>query len=210
MEKINLSKDYVIEDDIVRKHSTLKIYSTFMESYNKELNKSKKEINKVLSRYDISYIFIGGIARNEYTSPRTTEDIDILVAKEDMKKVKDISIGYMRDITGNGKMFNFHNNDNKVKLEILYSGEYAGDPRGIEYLDPDIISEMHQDGLKYITLKDLIRYKLSAGIYGNRYKDFGDIQDLIKTNKLSFNYANKFREDLKEKYQQIWKETELQ
>ena len=49
-------------------------------------------------------------------------------------------------------------------------------------------------------------YKLSSGMYGNRYKDFDDIQQLILRNKLKRDYADSFREDLREKYAQLFDE----
>jgi len=92
----------------------------------------------------------------------------------------------------------------KTLLDILYTGEMAGNKDGIAYRDLDEISH-EVDGQPFITLQNLIEYKLSSGMYGhNRYKDFDDIIELIKINKLTKGYANKFRKDLRNRYAELW------
>ena len=47
---------------------------------------------------------------------------------------------------------------------------------------------------------------MCAGLYGKvRLKDFGDIQQLIHINKLPLNFADEFRDDIKNKYIELWK-----
>jgi len=182
--------------------------SRFMESFIKDLEQAKQAIVKLFDEYDINFCFIGGVARNEYGSPRTTEDIDILVDGSDKEKVKQLPIGFIRDLSnGRGRVFSLH--DPKTKVEVLYSGEdFAGNKEGVAYLPPNVISNKEH----MIYLSDFVYYKLSAGLYGKRYKDYADIQDVIRINRLSLTYAkdNNFREDLVALYIDLWKETYLQ
>lgn len=177
------------------------IKSTLLESFIKDSEKAKKAIVSLLKDNNIEFVFIGGLARNHYASIRTTDDIDILVAKKDKDKVKNLPIGYIKNLSGDtARVFKLH--DPEIKIEILYSGDYAGNKDGIIYKEPHLISNGD-----IISLKNLIEYKLSSGLYGKRFKDYGDIQDLIKQNNLKKNFANSFREDLKKLYLELWEAT---
>ncbi len=173
----------------------------FFESYQKELKDTLVKIQKLFKKYDIDFCFIGGIAVNQYGHQRSTDDIDILVNRGDLEKIKNIPIGYMRDISGNGKVFNFHDPD--VRIEILYSGENAGDIRGPKYSDPVSISDSNTN---FIELKYLVFYKVASGLYGERYQDWGDVQNLIQKHNLPLDYLNEFLayDDIVEKYRKIW------
>lgn len=180
------------------------VESHFMESFIQDLKKSVISLTKLLKDYGINFTIIGGGARNEYGPNRITEDVDILVDIKDKDKMLDLPIGFIRDKSnGRGKVYSLH--EPQTKVEVIYTGEKAGDKRGITYIDPSKVSEEHY-GVPFLTLKSLIEYKLSSGIYGKRMKDFGDIQDLISYNSLPKEYAinNNFRSDLANKYEEIW------
>lgn len=178
-----------------------KMYN-FHEQYQKDLKNTLLKIQKLFKQYDIDFCFIGGVAVNQYGHQRSTDDIDILVDKSDKDKIQNIPIGYMRDVTGNGKVFNFHDPD--IRIEILYSGENAGDDRGPKYLNPVSLSNQNNN---LIELKYLIFYKVASGLYGERYQDWGDVQNLIKKHSLPLDYLNSFSvyDDIVEQYRQIWK-----
>lgn len=176
----------------------------FMESYQKDLEKTLEKIKKLFDQYDIDFCFIGGIAVNYYGHQRTTDDVDLLVDRHDKEKIQKIPIGFMRDITGNGKIFNFHNPS--TRLEILYSGEHAGNKDGPEYVDPALVKKDD----RFINLKFLVFYKVASGFYGKRYQDWGDVQNLIKKNALQKDFLDKF--DIQypmvvKKYKEIWSES---
>jgi len=48
---------------------------------------------------DIRFIFIGGVARNKYGYYKTTEDIDILVNKDDRDKMSKLPIGVIKELS---------------------------------------------------------------------------------------------------------------
>lgn len=176
-----------------------KYQSFYMESFIKDLKKAIKALTDLLKEYNINFTIIGGAARSEYKVRKITEDIDIVVSKKDKDKMKKIPIGLMRDVSkGRAKVFHLH--QPKTKVEVIYEGEISGDGiTGLVYISPEKISELHND-IPFITLKNLVMYKLSAG----RLKDFADVQELIKANKLKRDYADKFREDLKDTYIELF------
>jgi hypothetical protein len=167
------------------------------------LNLSIKKIVDIFKEHDISFCIIGGAARFKYKVNKMTDDVAILVDKKDKDKIKNIPIGYLRDVSsGRAKVFNLH--VPQTKVEVIYSDEVSGDGiHGLKYPLPTRISKNIGD-VPYINLIALIQFKLSAGIYGNRLKDFSDIVDLICANNLSRNYAKNFRKDLTPKYEELW------
>lgn len=176
--------------------------NSFLEGYIKDLETTKQKIRSLLDSYNIPFVFIGGVARNEYARARTTSDVDILVSSKDRQKMLNLPIGYIKCLTkDSGKRFVLH--EPKTEVEVMYSGEKAGNNKGIEFPEPTKID----NGKNVMTLKSLIEFKLCSGLLAKRYKDYGDIQDLIKENKLPKNYAKNFRGDLKELYEQLWENT---
>lgn len=177
-----------------------------METYVKDLWNSLQSIANILIDNNIHFIFIGGAARNQYKYTKTTEDVDLLVSKIDKEKMLNLPIGFIKELSNKrGKRFKLH--DPETQIDVIYSGEMAGsDKSNIPYEEPQKISTKIK-GLPFITLQELVRYKLASGIYGqSRYKDFDDIIELIKRNKLSQEYANKFESILKKKYIELWNE----
>jgi hypothetical protein len=187
--------------------ATSYIDSYFMEFYIKNLKHSMLSLTKVLFDKGINFTFIGGAVRNLYGSHRTTEDLDILVNREDKEKMQNLPIGYIRDISSDrAKVFTL--NSPKTKVEVIYSGERAGNELGIVYTDIRNISTKI-NGIPSLTLEAFVHYKLSSGLYGKRYKDYADIQDVIQKQNLSKTYAqdNGFREDLVQLYEKLWEES---
>lgn len=184
-----------------KRYQKFNFRSHFMETFLQDLNQSMRNITALLKKNNIRFCFIGGAILSKYNYDVTTRDIDILVDKNDKSKFKKLENEYYispQSINGPLEWIR-----PKVDLDVMYSGNYAGNNQGIKYEDPDKISHK-QDNLPILDLKYLIQYKLSSGIYDNRFKDFGHIQELIKLNSLPENYADDFREDLKNKYIEIW------
>lgn len=180
------------------------VFSLFMESYASSLNNTLRAITKLLGSYEVSFVFIRGVARNQYSSIRMTEDIDILVDSKDRKKLSEIPIGFMRDKTGNQRVFYFHSPP--AIVETVFSGEKAGSSKGIPYLSPVKVVEKIE-GLPFVSLYHLVRYKISSGMYASRYNDYGDVQDLIVSNSLPKEYLQSEREDIKTMYEKLWYDT---
>lgn len=180
--------------------------SQFMESFIRELWVSLLNLNKILKSKNINYTVIGGAARNQYGINRITEDIDILVDIKDKNKMMELPIGFIRDVSNKkAKVFSLH--QPKTKIEVIYTGEEAGSKGSkVFYIDPKSVSHKIK-GIPFLTLESLIKYKLGSGLYGKgRLKDFADVMDLIQVNKLSISFADSFREDLRNKYVELWNE----
>jgi len=178
--------------------------SQFMETYISELWVALKAIATLLKSNGIRFTIIGGAARNQYGYSKITEDVDLLIDRDDKEKMLNLPIGFIRELSHKrGKVFSFHNP--KTKVEVIYTGEISGDGvNGLKYVDPAKVSN-NIKGIPFLALKYLIMYKLSSGIYGKaRFKDFDDVYELIRINKLPENYAKDFRKDLYNKYIELW------
>jgi len=178
--------------------------SEFMESFLDDLNQAMRNIAALLKKNKINFCFIGGAILSKYGYKVTTEDIDILIDKKDKSKFKRLENEYYiapQSINGPLEWLR-----PQTDLDAMYSGNFAGSPEGIKYDAPNEISHLDHN-LPIINLKELIKYKLSSGLYGNRYKDYGHIQGLIKLNNLPQDYAEDFREDLKQLYIKLWNKT---
>jgi hypothetical protein len=159
-------------------------------------------ISKLFKDNDIEYCLIGGASLPSYKLNRATEDVDFLIFSSDRKKIEELIGIYFKLAFPNSTRKLIHN-DSKVIVEFLFSGEETGGLGGIKFENPNRVSKQ-KDGINIITLEKLIEYKLSSGIYGKRLKDFGDVQELIKLNNLPIEFANSFRQDIKNKYIEIW------
>jgi len=180
-----------------------------MEMINNKLKLEIPKICKVFEQFDIDYCLIGGASLPTYNLNRATEDVDFLVFVNDKQKLESLIGVYFKPQFPNSKR-NLIWNDGKILVEFLYSGEVSGATGGLEFKKPSDLSEK-TDGMKIITLPNLIQYKLSSGMYGRRTKDLSDVEELIKLNNLSNNYCetNNFREDFKQKWQECWLNAEF-
>jgi hypothetical protein len=177
--------------------------SLFMETFLDQFEKAKQEIVKLLTSEDIDFCFIGGMARNFYNDPRTTEDIDILVDIGDRDKMANLPIGYIRELSnGRLRVYSLHNP--KTFIEVLYTGDVSGDVGGLIFPTPKSISKNHM-----ITFENFLMYKISSGVYGKRMKDLADVQDSIRKYFLpeTFGKDNGWPEDIIEEYKKIWRNT---
>ena len=179
--------------------------STFMESFIKDRQNTMNLITQVLKNKDIDFCFIGGAVLPDYHYERMTSDIDILISYKDKEKFLTLIGSYFKRKFKNIQKSLFWNNP-KTEIDIIFSREKAGDiNKGIPYKEPKELSKM-KHSVPILTLKNIVQYKLCAGLYGKvRLKDFSDIQQLIHINKLPIDFADKFRDDIKNKYIELWK-----
>ena len=54
-----------------------------------KVEKDFRDFIALLNRHNVHYLIIGGFAYSFYAEPRYTKDIDILIKREDLEKVRD-------------------------------------------------------------------------------------------------------------------------
>lgn len=135
----------------------------------------------------IEYVVIGGLALTAHNYPRQTVDVDVVLTRSDYDTFKRQceDAGFARPAHPARR---FINPESEVAIDVLIAGELAGrrsKNKSIRFPDP-AQAEMHGD-LRTVSLAQLIELKLVTW----RYKDWGDVVELIRRNNLAQDFAEK-------------------
>ncbi|MDQ2732666.1 MAG: nucleotidyltransferase family protein [Armatimonadota bacterium] len=158
-----------------------------------------------LEELSIPYAVIGGMALFHHGFRRFTEDVDILVTKDNLKIIHERleGLGYLPPFA-NSK----HLRDTTfgVKIEFLTTGEYPGDGKRkpVSFPDPKTVS-FDADGVRYINLEKLVELKLASGMTNaGRLRDLSDVMQLIKALDLAIDFAGQLDPYVRDKYRELW------
>jgi len=159
-----------------------------------------RELAKRLDGAGIPYVVIGGLALNVYNYPRQTIDVDVVVTGADYQRFSEQLAGstYARRP---GAPRRFADTRSEVTVDFLITGELAGNRkknRSIRFPDP-AEAQIQQD-LRTVSLPRLIELKLVTW----RYKDWGDVVELIRRNNLSESLAEELDPTVRAAYLQCY------
>jgi hypothetical protein len=159
------------------------------------LHRAADRLARRLEQLGIPFAVAGGFALGAYGYRRVTEDIDILVRKEDWHRFKDASLGlgYTEVFTGSKAVRDV---EDGVRVEPLFTGAYPGDgkPKSIVFPDPaDAKSAVRGGRFPVLTLERLIELKIAAGMTarGRQLKDYADAVELIRKNSLPLSFVDR-------------------
>lgn len=174
-----------------------------------DVQKSLRKIADRLNALHIPYAIVGGMALFHHGVRRFTEDVDILVTREDLKKIHQQleGLGYIPPFQGSK---NLRDADTGVKIEFLITGNYPGDgkPKPIAFPDPAPVSFEH-DGIRYLHLEPLIELKLASGMTAPaRQKDLADVIALITTLNLPQNFSTRLNDFVRPTFEDLWKQAQ--
>ena len=160
-----------------------------------------------LKSLGISYAVVGGMALFRHGLRRFTEDVDILVTKDDLKTIHEKleGLGYVAPFA---KSKHLRDTQFGVKIEFLTTGDYPGDgkKKPVSFPDPKSVS-FEADGISFINLQKLVELKLASGMKNpGRLKDLSDVLELIRLLDLPIDFANQLDPFVKSKYEELWKE----
>ncbi len=164
-----------------------------------------RKIAKRLGDLGIPYVIVGGMALFRHGLRRFTEDVDVLVTPEDLKKIHE-------NLEGPGFRPPFarskHLRDSElgVKIEFLTTGDYPGDgkEKPVAFPDPRAVG-FEDDGIFYLQLPTLIELKLASGMTNlGRLKDLADVLELIKLLNLPADYGDQLNPFVREKFVELW------
>ncbi len=169
------------------------------------LNQTIQRVRQELERAGIDYSVIGAFALNQHGYRRFTEDIDLLMTKEGLRRFQEclVGLGYRPAFEGATK--NFNTTRENVPIQIVTTGEYPGDgrPKPVQFPDPKEAFVVIE-GIKTVTLEKLIELKLASGISApDRLRDLADVQELIKLKKLGADFAEKLNPYVREKFLEL-------
>lgn len=134
-----------------------------------------------LNQLGIAYAVAGAMALFRHGYRRFTEDVNIVVRRNDVKAIHGrlVGDGYTPSFFGSK---NLRDADCGVEIRFLVSGETPRHNREkpLPIPDPAAIS-VDLDGIMYVRLPALIEMKLTSGISRpDRLKDLADVQETIK------------------------------
>ncbi|MGH7139582.1 MAG: hypothetical protein ACREHD_27900, partial [Pirellulales bacterium] len=166
-----------------------------------------RKIVKRLNELQIPYSIVGGMALFHHGVRRFTEDVDILVTKQGLKRIHE-------ELAGRGYLpphrHSKHLRDTElgVRIEFLTTGDYQGDGKKKPVAFPDPAADnVMSDGICYINLPKLIELKLASGMTNaGRLRDLADVLELIKLLHLSPEFAQQLDPYVRAKYAELWKQ----
>lgn len=172
------------------------------------VHQALRKIVKRLDALGIRYAVFGGMALVHHGYRRFTDDVDILVTREDLDKLhREVEgLGYLPPFAGSNQLCD---TELSVNIKFLTTGEFPGDgkPKPVAFPEPSSVAE-NDEGICYIRLPELITLKLASGMTNTgRLKDLADVQELIKLKKLSRDFSNNLPEYVRPKFLEIWDNT---
>jgi hypothetical protein len=167
-----------------------------------------RKIAQRLTELGVEYAVVGGMAMYSHGFRRYTEDVDILVTSDGLKKIHQEleGLGYVRPFAASK---NLRDTDTGVRVEFLVTGQYPGDgkPGPIAFPAPRAVAQI-RDGLHVLSLDTLIELKLASSRAPGRRKDLGDVQELIKILSLPRDLGSRLHESVRSLYEQLWDEVQ--
>jgi hypothetical protein len=174
------------------------------------LNQALEQLATDLRRHDIDYVVIGAVALFAHGYRRFTNNIDIVLTAEGLRRfITPISgrapqtLGnYDPDVTSNKRVHSFPHG---INIRVRTSGEYPGDgkPKPVNMPVP-LTDAIEIRGIKFIMLEKLIELKLASGMTApDRLKDLADVQELIKVRGLQPEFAERLDPYVREKFVEL-------
>jgi Uncharacterised nucleotidyltransferase len=164
-----------------------------------------RKITNRLNEMGIPYAVVGGLALFQHGLRRFTEDVDILVTKDDLRRIHNEleGLGYLPPYAHSKHL---RDTELGVRIEFLTTGEYPGDgkEKPVSFPDPAKV-RFSSGGVYYVNLPTLVELKLASGMTNaGRMKDLSDVLELIKILNLPANFADQLNSFVRAKYLELW------
>ncbi|MBP3960843.1 nucleotidyltransferase family protein [Gemmata sp. G18] len=165
-----------------------------------------RRITQRLDELEIPYAVVGGLALFFHGYRRFTEDVDILVTKDDLKAIHEHleGRGYLPPFE---KSKHLRDTVTGVKVEFLTTGDYPGDgkPKPVTFPNPAEV-RVEGAGIWFLSLPALVELKLASGLTNPlRGKDIVDVQELITELNLGDELAFQLNEFVRGEYLRLVK-----
>lgn len=159
-----------------------------------------RRLREQLAQAGLPHIFIGAVALNAHDYRRATEDVDFCLRASDLEQFRALLVGTVYQQVS-GRPRKFFDPQTQVTFDVLVAGELAGNTRKqrrVRFPDPDE-AELRHD-LPVPSLARLIELKLVTW----RYKDWGDVIELIRIHKLDESFADQLDPVVRSAYVQCF------
>lgn len=165
------------------------------------------EIAKLLSEMGIDYAMAGALALDAHGFRRLTEDVDVLLRREDLARFKErwLGRGYAEVVPGGKAILD---TAREVKIHFLLAGDFPGDgrPKPMAFPDPrDVAVRAGRYDFSVIALPPLIELKIACGLSApHRLGDLSDAIRLIRARSLPRDFAEQLDPYVRPKFDEFW------
>jgi len=159
-----------------------------------EVQHSLRRLAQRLNELGTNYAVVGGMALWLHGFRRYTENINILITREDLPAVHQALLGSGYRLSQVSRS-NIHDTENGVYIKFMVSDDVP---------DPQRVSAQ-QDGVWLLNLAPLLNLKLISGNKSiERLKDTADVQEMIKLLQLPQNFAEQLSPRVQGTYHELW------
>src|SRR5215510_14264985 len=172
---------------------------------NAEVQYALQKLTGVLDAIGIPYATAGAMALNHHGYRRVTVDIDVLLTRDGLDRLKQAVLGrgYVEKFPGSKGL---RDTEHGVAIDILLAGEYPGDGKAkpVRFPDPATVAVRGDHGA-FLPLETLIELKLASGLSApHRLKDLADVLELIRAAGLQESLASRLDPSVRAKYAELW------
>ncbi len=175
-----------------------------------KVHKTASTLAGRLTADHIDFAIAGALAVNVYGVQRMTEDVDILIRREDLQRFKDhwIGRGYVEVRTGGKSVRDAETN---VRIDFLIAGDFPGDgrPKPVSFPDPKH-HRIEGERFSVLSLPKLIELKIASGMTAqDRPGDLQDVIRLIRASDLSRDFQDQLDPYVRAKFVELWDAAQL-
>jgi hypothetical protein len=165
-----------------------------------------RALARIFDEARIPYAIAGAIALGAHGRVRLTEDVDVLLRREDLARFKAAWLGgeYVEPTPG---LKAVRDTAHDVRIDFLLTGDYPGDgaPKPISFPDPTTRTA-EADGFRVLDLDTLIELKLASGMSAaHRGQDLVDVMELIRARSLPIDHVERLDPWVREKFRELWR-----
>jgi hypothetical protein len=156
-----------------------------------------------LDELGIPYAIAGAMALNAHGYERVTTDVDVILTREGLAKLKSerLGRGYVEKFPGSKGI---RDASLGVDIDVLIAGEFPGDgkPKPIAFPDPATA----EIGSRYrlVSLPQVVELKLASGMTApHRLRDLADVLELIRRANLPESFVDSLHPYVREKFLEL-------
>lgn len=175
-----------------------------------DVQRAAKRLSAVLGEMDLPYAICGALAVTAYGHARMTEDVDVLLTAESLRRFKErwLGRGWVERFAGSRGM---RDSEHNVKIDVLLTGDFPGDgkPKPVVFPDPRAVG-VDLGGTKTIILSKLVELKLASGMTApDRPRDLDDVIQLVRANALRRDFATELDPWVRAKFDELWEYAQI-
>jgi hypothetical protein len=169
------------------------------------IQKAAHAVARELDALGIDYAISGALALAAHGLVRATEDVDILIERDGLRRFKEawLGKGYV-NLRPGGKAV--RDTVHGVRIDFLIQGEFPGDgaPKPVAFPEPRQAS-IESGRLRVLALPRLLELKLASGMTApHRLQDLADVQRMIAIRALPLEFVEQLDPYVKAKYEELW------